>query len=330
MKPIMRLYDVRGAGKELTAMQQKSPAAAVSAAVKAGGFLWVGMTNPDEDEMAEVGKTFDLHPLAVVDAASGKQQPKVQNYAQHLFIVMWALMYKKATLDVEIGETFIFAKAGLIVTVERHDPHFTVSMKDVLDKPLEPLTGGVMRAVYEVMANVSRGYTEVSSAIEEELQALEDQVFDETIDDEPARIYALRKKIGKVDRAVSGIAVSLTNASDHFDKLAVGNASLGDYFRDLADDLAGTDRLTSDQNSALDGVIATHENSVASQQNKDARKISAFAALVAIPAVIAGLFGMNFKNLPSVSWVYGWELSVVIILALDVWAFISFKRRHWL
>jgi magnesium transporter len=326
----MRLYDAKGVGAELTAAKQKSPAAAVTAAARAGGFLWVGLTNPSEKLMVEVGKTFDLHPLAVADAASGKQQPKVQNYTQHLFVVMWALMYKKATQDIEIGETFIFAKAGLILTVERHDPHFTVNMKDVFDKPVEPLTGGVMSAVYETMANISRGYTEVSSAIEKELEELETQVFDESVDDEPQRIYALRKKIGKVNRAVSGIAVALSNASDHFDKLAVGNPSLGEYFRDLVDDLAGTDQLTTDQNSALDGVIATHENSVASQQNKDARKISAFAALLAIPAVIAGLFGMNFKNLPSVSWVYGWELSVVIILALDAWAFISFKRRHWL
>jgi magnesium transporter len=187
-----------------------------------------------------------------------------------------------------------------------------------------------MSAVYEVMANIARGYTEVSSVIEKELEALEAQVFDEDQKDDSKRIYALRKQIGKVNRAVSGISTSLANARAHFDKLSIGNERVGVYFQDLIDDLTGTDQLTTDQNSALDGVISTHENSVASQQNTDARKISAIAALVAVPAVVAGLFGMNFKNLPAVSWAFGWELSVVIILAFDLCAFLFFRRRRWL
>jgi magnesium transporter len=325
-----RLYDAEGASKTLTSAQASKPSTAVASAKRAGGFVWLGLTNPTKAEMDEVGALYDLHPLAIADAASGKQQPKVQSYPQHLFIVMWALMYSKPEYEVSIGETFVFTRPGLLITVEHHKDSVKVSMQDVLDHPPQRQSAGVMGAVYEVMANIARGYTEVSSVIEAELESLEDQVFDENQDDDSQRIYALRKQIGKVNRAVSGIATALSNASDHFDELAAGDENVGYYLRDLTDDLSGTDQLTSDQNAALDGVIATHENSVASQQNKDSRKISAFAALIAIPAVVAGLYGMNFKNLPGVSWTYGWELSIAIILVLDVWAFISFKRRRWL
>jgi magnesium transporter len=324
------LFNADGDPKPLTATQAKKPLAAATSAQRSGGFLWVGLTNPSEEEMVEIGKIYNLHPLAVADAASGKQQPKVQSYPQHLFIVMWALMYRKPQYDVSIGETFIFARPELLITVERHDARFKVSMEDVLNEPPQKLSGGVTSAVYEVMANIARGYTEVSSVIEKELEEIEEQVFDEDQKDDSKRIYALRKQIGKVNRAVSGIATALGNARDHLDKLSIGNEQVGVYFQDLIDDLTGTDQLTTDQNSALDGVISTHENSVASEQNTDARKISAVAALVAIPAVVAGLFGMNFKNLPSVSWVYGWELSIVIIVVLDAWAFIAFRRRRWL
>jgi magnesium transporter len=325
-----RLYSADGKPKALTKAQSAKPLDAVAAAARAGGFVWLGLTNPSEDEMTEVGTAYDLHPLAVADASSGKQQPKVQSYPQHLFIVMWALMYRKPKYDVSIGETFVFARPGLLVTVERHDARFKVSMQDVIERPADNFSGGVMSAVYEVMANIVRGYTEVSSVIERELEEIEEQVFDEDQKDDSKRIYALRKQIGKVNRAVSGIAISLTNARDHFEKLSIGNERVGVYFQDLIDDLIGTDQLTTDQNAALDGVVATHENTVASQQNIDSRRISAVAALVAIPAVVAGIFGMNYKNFPTVGWTYGWIVSIGIILVLEVWAFIAFKRRRWL
>ena len=100
--------------------------------------------------------------------------------------------------------------------------------------------------------------------------------------------------------------------------------------RDLLDDLVGTAALTADQNAGLDGIVSTHQNNVASRQNVDTRKISAFAALLAIPAVVAGLYGMNFKNLPGVTWVYGWIVIAGTIVILDVIAIIIFKRRRWI
>jgi len=95
-------------------------------------------------------------------------------------------------------------------------------------------------------------------------------------------------------------------------------------------DLAATAQLVSDQGIALDGVVSSHESNISNQQNDDTRKISAFAALLSVPTVLAGLFGMNFKNLPGVSWTYGWEALIAVVVILDVLMFINFKRRHWL
>jgi magnesium transporter len=125
---------------------------------------------------------------------------------------------------------------------------------------------------------------------------------------------------------VSSLAKALETSKDRVGKLTVGSKRLEPYLLDL---LAGTAQLVSDQGSALDGVVSTHENNVASHQNIDTRKISAFAALLSVPAVLAGLLGMNFKNLPGVDWTYGWEALAASVLIIDAAIFVNFKRRHW-
>jgi magnesium transporter len=330
LTPDMFTYTSTGVRRALTAAEKKNPARTVAAADRAGGFVWVGIVNPDENQMEELGESFDLHPLAVRDASTGKQQPKVQSYQQHLFIAMWALLYSNPNDTVKISDTFLFVRPGLLLTVQRHDGRHRVDFGKVLDESLSRVPGKVMSGVYAIMANVVDGYTEVSSVIEKELEAVEDQVFDPNTQNEAGRIYRLRKQIGKVNRAVSAIAVALEKSRDHFTEMSVGGEDVEPYLQDLMDDLVGTDQLTSDQNAALEGVIATHENSVASQQNSDTRKISALAAMLAIPAVIAGLCGMNFKNLPGINWVYGWEAAIAVTVIIEVVLFVNFKRRQWL
>jgi magnesium transporter len=318
-----------GERKQVTEKQRANPVAAIAGARRSGGFVWIGLIDPDEDEMREVGERFGLHPLAVRDAATGKQQPKVQAYDEHLFVVMWAVAPERSRGDVAISEVFIFARDGLLLTVQRNGGRQRPDLGKVLETA-DSLAGGAMTGLYAMMASVAIGYTDLTSVIEEELEALEEQVFDESAEDDAQRIYTLRKQVGKVDRAVSSLATALRESKDHFNALTVGNTAVEPYFRDLLDDLAGTDQLITDQISAIDGVVASHENNVASQQNRDTRKISAFAALLSIPAVLAGLYGMNFKNLPGVTWGFGWETVIAAAIVLDTWAFIAFKRRRWL
>ncbi len=324
-------FSAKGDHKQLTAAQQQKIGTAIGSARRGGGFVWLDLVDPEDAEMRSLAKELKLHPLAAADVVKGRQQPKVQRYDEHLFVAMWTLLYSDPKADIGIGEAFLFIGDGFLLTVQRsrHQRRKVLDLRAVLDDDARP-TGTLLSTAYAIMAMIVGGYTDVADAIEDELEELETQVFDQETEDDTQRIYRLRQKIGKVDRASSSLATSLQTSQEHFRKLIVDDQSVEPYLADLLDDLVGTASLTTDQSAALDGVVSTHENNVASQQNSDTRKISALAALLAIPTVTAGLYGMNFKNLPGVNWQFGWLAVVTVIVALDIWAFVVFKRRKWL
>ena len=295
------------------------------------GFLWVNLTEPDASEMLGIGRQLQLHALAVEDSVHGRQQPKVQWFKQHLFLAVWELLPIPGTQEIQVVELFLFARPGLLITVRRGAGTASPEpLERVMDAASIGLSGGVMSGVHAIVSHVVAGYINVCAAIESELEDLEDQVFDETTRDDAARLYRLRKRIGKVNRAVSTIATAFTNGRDRLHILIADNSELEPYVEDLIDDLAGVNQLSDDQDAALDGVISTHENSVASQQSTDSRKISAVAALLAIPAVVAGLYGMNFTDLPGTHWRYGLFVIFGLIVIIEAWAFVALRRRRWL
>ncbi|MFE4229211.1 CorA family divalent cation transporter [Arthrobacter sp. NPDC056886] len=307
------------------------PGQGVVVASTNGGFVWVDVSGLDAAEMMELGKELGLHPLAVEDATASRLQPKVQWFEQHLFIVMWEVRSAISSDESVIIETFIFARPGLLVTVQRGSAEQQpVDLSSVLENAPTGLAGGVMSGVHAIVSSIIDGYIVATSLNESELEELEDQVFDEAVQDEPKRIYELRKRIGKVTRAVSTLAIAFSNNKDRLDELTAGNRDLEPFVQDLIDDLTGVNQLCADQEVALDGVISTHENAIASAQGVDSRKISAIAAMLAIPAVISGLYGMNFTNLPGTNWPYGWVVIALVIVLIEVWAYILFKQRAWL
>ncbi len=304
---------------------------AIAAACTNGGFAWVHVSDADAAGMIELGNELGLHPLSVEDATANRLKPKVQWFEQHLFIVMWEVGNPLSPDEPLITETFIFARPGLLVTVQRGSgAQERVDLSSVLDNAPTGLKGGVMSGVHAIVANIIDGYIVAASLNESELEELEEQVFDETIRDDPQRIYRLRKRIGKVTRAVSTLSIAFSNNKDRLDELTDGNRDLEPYVQDLIDDLAGVSQLGADQEAALDSVIATHENAIASEQGVDSRKISAIAAMLAIPAVISGLYGMNFQNLPGTNLAYGWVVITVVIVLIEVWAYLRLRHRGWL
>jgi magnesium transporter len=327
MQQVIRGFDADGA----PCGTESPPGEGIAVASTNGGFVWVEVSEPDAAGMIELGKELGLHPLAVEDATASRLQPKVQWFEQHLFIVMWEVGFASFSGELEITETFIFARPGLLVTVQRGSAaRQHVGLSSVLENAPTGLAGGVMSGVHAIVSNIIDGYIVGASMNESELEQLEDQVFDETIRDDSKRIYQLRKRIGKVTRAISTLAIAFSNNKDRLDELTAGNRDLEPFVQDLIADLAGVSQLCADQEVALDGVIATHENAIASAQGIDSRKISAIAAMLAIPAVISGLYGMNFKNLPGTNWAYGWVVISIVIVLIEVWSYARLKQRGWL
>ena len=296
-----------------------------------GGFAWVGAVDPPAEQLEALRDDLGLHFLAVEDAVSGRQQPKLQWFSEHLFIVLWRLRLTGEHHSVAISELHLFARDGLLVTVERSRAGVPpLDIATLLDAAPSPLRGNAIGALHSIVSAVIEGYVAVGAYIEDELEHLEDQVFDESQEDDAARLYRLRRDVGKVGRAVATIATAFENNRDKLQAFAEQYPTLIPYVLDLIDDLVGVARLTADQATALDSVISTHENSIASQQGSDSRTIAAIAAILAIPAVVAGLYGMNFPDLPLTQFRLGWIVVVGVIIALELWAYFTLKRRRWL
>jgi magnesium transporter len=200
----------------------------------------------------------------------------------------------------------------------------------LLAKAPANLRDATMPAAYTIMADIVDGYAKAAADVESDLEELEEQVFNDSTSEDHRRIYKVRKDIGRIDRAVSSIAAALRESTDHLEALTVGREHIVPYLHDLLDDAAGTAALINNQSRALDAILSSHENNVSARQNKDMRTISAFAALLALPTLIAGIYGMNFKNIPLVQWQYGWVAIGVAIVVVDLIIYIMFKRRGWL
>ncbi len=327
---IREIADVSRAGRVSLLDRPRQELGKLAGARRRDGFVWVSLVDPDEAELGEFARLLGLHPLATADAVTGKQQPKIQAYEEHLFVVIWGLSQSDKLFKIAISPTFLFVRDGLIVSVQRHGERGCPDLGPVLDDAFDELGHGVLAALYAIMRSFVEVYTDVADRVEAELEALETQVFDARTREDDRRIYGLRKQIGRIQRAVSGMSVALQTSQEHLAGLSVGRERVEPYFRDLLDDLAGTNQLVSDQDRALDGVLASPQNNFSTQQNADPRKIRAFPALLSVPAVLAGIFGMNFQNLPGVSWDFGWEVLIAVIIVLDAILFIAFKRRHWL
>ena len=327
-----------GDGTSRTIPEQDAEAAIPSAARRLqttddmpGGFTWVGAVDPPTEQLEALRDDLGFHDLAVEDAFSGRQQPKLQWFGDHLFIVLWRLRLTGDHRPIAISELYLFARDGLLITVERSRPGVPpLDVAGVLDAAPPPLRGNALGALTAVVSAVIEGYVAVGAFVEDELEQLEDQVFDETEEDDAARLYRLRRDVGKVGRAVASIATTFENNRDKLQDFAEQHPTLVPYVLDMVDDLVGVARLTADQKAALDGVITTHENSIATQQGSDSRTIAAIAALLAIPAVISGIYGMNFADLPLIQLRLGWIAVVVVIIALEFWAYFTLKRRRWL
>jgi magnesium transporter len=327
MHRVIRAYDADGRPTGPVGL----PADGIAVPSTDGGFVWMHVSTPDATGMSALGEELGLHPLAVEDTTAIRLQPKVQWFEQHLFIAMWEIGSASPSDALVITETFIFARPGLLVTVQRGGAgQRRADLSSVLERAPRGLSGGVMSGVHAIVSSIIDGYILAASVNESELEELEDQVFDETPRDDPARIYRLRKRIGKVTRAVSTLSIAFSDNRDRLDDLTAGNRELEPFVHDLISDLEGVSQLCAHQETALDSVMATHENAIASAQSIDSRKISAIAAMLAIPAVISGLYGMNFTNLPGTNWSFGWVVIAFVIVLIEVWAYVRLKQRGWL
>ncbi len=302
--------------------------AAIRTSCEPGDFVWVGLHEPDEAELAEVAEAFELHPLAVEDAVHAHQRPKLERYDETLFLTVKTLWYVDAEDAVETGEINLFVGADFVVSVRHGEGGALHEARLRLEARETVLAHGPTAVVYAVCDQVVDSYEEVAAALAEDVDEVEISVFSDQRTDDAPRIYVLKRELAEVRRAVLPLRLPIGK----FVAGAVGglDAEAGPYFRDVADHLSRTVDAVEELDGLLSAAFDAHVARISVQQNEDMRKISAGAALVVVPTLIAGIYGMNFDHMPELHWTYGYAWALLLMTGTSAALLWFFKRSGWL
>ncbi len=293
-----------------------------------GDFVWIGLHDPAPGDLAELQTLFGLHDLAIEDAERMHQRPKVEDYDESWFIVLRTAHYHEDTEIVHFGEVHVFAGPGYVVTI-RHGPGSPLNTaRKRLEARPELLKMGVPAAVWAIVDKVVDDYIPVADGIEDDIEEVENDVFD---DDHPAptrRIYALKREVIEFHRAVWPLLAPLTA----LERGAFTDVpeELQRYFRDIADHARRVDEQVSSQRELLTSVLEANLALVSVNQAEIVKKISSVAGIIAVPTLIASIYGMNFEYMPELDERAGYPLALAAMLAVIIGLTYYFKRINWL
>ncbi|MFJ1708044.1 magnesium and cobalt transport protein CorA [Kitasatospora sp. NPDC088346] len=299
-----------------------------------GRFVWIGLYEPTAEQFAEIAAAFELHPLAVEDAVRAHQRPKLERYGDTLFLVLKTIVYvahDRVTATSEIvdtGEIMVFAGPGFAIVVRHGSAPALTGVRREMEAAPELLALGPVSVLHAVADHVVDHYLEVADAFERDVEELETAVFSPERTDDAGRIYQLKRELMEFKRAVVPLGVPLRRLADG--SLPEVPAGLTAYLRDVADHhLQAKERIAS-FDELVSGILDASVARLSLQQNTDMRKISAGAALVAVPTMVVGIYGMNFTYMPELHWTFGYPAVLLVIAAVCVFVFRAFRRNDWL
>ncbi|MEE1752534.1 magnesium/cobalt transporter CorA [Streptomyces sp. SP18CS02] len=294
-------------------------------------FLWIGLHEPTEKEFDHVSEEFGLHPLAVEDALKAHQRPKLEVYDDSLFVVLKPVVYDPTHDTVGAGELMVFIGDSFVVTVRHGEGAPLAAVRRRLESEPEVLKQGPTSVLYAISDAVVDHYIDVAAELQIDLEELEANVFQPTGPDAKntaSRIYTFKRQVLEFRRATSPLTAPMTRLSSG--NVPFVSQQAQPFFRDVSDHLTrateqveGLDRLLSD-------ILSAHLAQMGVRQNDDMRKISAWAAMAAVPTMVAGVYGMNFDHMPELHWTWGYPLVAGSMAVAVMGLYRLFKRRGWL
>jgi magnesium transporter len=292
-------------------------------------FIWLGLYEPDHALLRRVQAQLGLHDLAIEDAVNAHQRPKLELYENSLFVVLRTAQRVPGARRLEFGETHVFVGANYIVTVRHGSLRSHINVRQRCESTPHLLTKGPGYVLYAVMDFVVDQFLPIVQEIEEEVQDLEDLVFGQpTAGDATARIYHLKRDLVALRRAVSPL-VDVCNRLMRFDLPHVPEDTKP-YFRDVYDHVLRVNESIDTQRELLSTALEAHLSVLSVAQNEHMKRITAWAAMIAVPTMIAGIYGMNFANMPELAWSYGYYVSLAVMALACLGLFVGFRRSGWL
>lgn len=295
-------------------------------------FLWVGLHEPTEEEFELVSTEFGLHELAVEDALKAHQRPKLEVYDDSLFMVLKPVVYEPQTDTVSTGELMLFVGDSFVVTVRHGEGAPLKAVRKRLESEPELLKHGPTTVLYAVSDAVVDHYTEVAAELQTDLEELEAQIFSPSggrdTKDTASRIYTFKRQLLEFRRATGPLAQPVQRLASA--GVPFVSAKSQPFFRDVDDHLMRTNESVEGLDRLLSDILSAHLAQVSVRQNDDMRKISAWAAMAAVPTMLAGVYGMNFDHMPELHWAWSYPALIVLMVLLEVGLYGLFKRRGWL
>lgn len=298
------------------------------------GFTWVGLHEPDAEQIQGIAETFGLHELAVEDAVHAHQRPKLERYDDVLFMVFKTLQYLEhespdaANEIVDTGEIMAFVGREFIVTV-RHGSHSSLAkIRRALENDTEQLAYGPSAVLHAIADHVVDGYLSVAGRVQDDIDDLEKQVFSRRPNVNSETMYVMKREILEMRRAVLPLATPLRRLAEGYSRVV--NEEIRSYFRDVDDHVNKVSEQVNGFDELLTSLLDTAAWQISLQQSTDMRKITSWAAIFAVPTMIAGVYGMNFDVMPELHWNFSYPVVLLVILIVCLLLYRAFRRNRWL
>ncbi len=293
-----------------------------------GDFVWIGLHKPVQGELEAVAEVFSLHPLAVEDALHAHQRPKLERYEDGLFLVLKTLWYVDEDDAVETGEISLFVGRDFVISVRHGEGTELHTARLDLEQRAVVLGHGPSAVLYAVCDRVVDSYEAVAQALEIDVDEVEESVFAPSRSQDSRRIYILKRELAEVRRAV-------TPLREPMHRFATGSVPFvtqeaAPFFRDVADHVLRVTEVVETLDTLLSTAFQAHLARISVQQNEDMRKISAWVAIAAVGTLVAGIYGMNFRDIPELQWRYGYLYALTLMGVASLILYRVFKKSGWL
>jgi len=294
---------------------------------QANRFVWVGLHEPGTEMLRKIQQEFGLHDLSIEDAHRAHQRPKIETYGDTLFIVLRTIQMKEKRID--MGETHFFLGKNFIITVRHGSSVGYMDVRSRCESTPHFLRKGPGFALYAVMDAIVDRYFPVVDALETELEILEQKIFHEKFRKETtAKIYRLKRQLLEVKRSVSPL-IDICNRLMRFD-LNLIDEETRPYFRDVYDHCIRINEMVDNTRELLAAAMDSNLSMISISQSEVSKRFAGWAAIIGIPTMVAGIYGMNFKAMPELEWKYGYPFVLALTAGLCTLLFLRFKKSGWL
>ena len=290
-------------------------------------FVWVALADPEPAELEVMQKEFGLHKLAVEDARHGHQRPKIEEYGESLFVVLQ--MIEPSDGDLNVGEVAIFVGKNYVLSVRSRAKRGFTDVRERCEREPELLRHGPGYVLYTLMDAVVDRYFPILDNVETELENVEERIFaNQTTRVNVEDLYDLKRKLMILKHAAEPLLDATARLfGGRVPQLCAG---LHDYFRDVYDHLLRLNQSIDSERDMITTAISVNLSLITIQENEVVKRFAAYGALVAVPTMIVGIYGMNFDYMPELRSPYGYPLTLGVMAAIDAYLFYRFRKAKWL